>query len=185
MLVKVFCRSVIFLLDHGLVNPMACIDLKFKLTNLPMSGELWRPQRVHCNGQDSWLSLCHRNQNGENPFFQWPSWLWNKHSLDNLISRFWMERSRRRGQFFPLQRYCSVKELLIKIEWSSFGDCQNCLPLPCRPNFVHFAWRLNVMISINVILGINSCWQRPPPPSQHWMLNFFFNFPQRHSRKER
>ena len=69
MLVKVFCRSVIFLLDHGLVNPMACIYLKFKLTNLPMLGELWRPQRLHCNGQDSWLSLCHRNQNGENPFF--------------------------------------------------------------------------------------------------------------------
>ena len=69
MLVKVFCWSVIFLLDHGLVNAMACIDLKFKLANLPMSGELWRPQRLHCNGQDSWLSLCHRNQNGENPFF--------------------------------------------------------------------------------------------------------------------
>ena len=65
MLVKV----VIILLDHGLVNPMACIDLNFKLTNLPMSGELWRPQRLHCNGQNSWLSLCHRNQNGENPFF--------------------------------------------------------------------------------------------------------------------
>ena len=67
---------------------------------------------------------------------------------------------------------CSLKELLIKIEWSSFLGLFKLLPspTPCRPNFVHFAGWLNVMISINVILGINSCWQRPPPPSQHWML---------------
>ena len=141
MLVKVFCRSVIVLLDHGLVNPMACIDLNFKLTNLPMSGELWRPQWLHCNGQDSWLSLCHRNQNGGNPFFSD-----HRDCETNIVLTIlflgsgW--RDSEEGGSSSLYKgiaQFSLKELLIKNE-VRFGTVKIAsLSHPLRPNFVHFA----------------------------------------------
>ena len=142
MLVKVFCWSVIFLLDHGLVNAMACIDLKFKLANLPMSGELWRPQRLHCNGQDSWLSLCHRNQNGENPFFFSDHRDCERNTVLTILYPGSGWRDSEEGGSSSLYKgiaQCSLKELLIRIEWSSFRDCQNCFPShPLLPELCPF-----------------------------------------------
>ena len=41
---------------------------KFGLTLTNVTGELWRPQGLHCDGKDGWIPLCHRHQNGEISF---------------------------------------------------------------------------------------------------------------------
>ena len=103
-----------------------------------MSGELWRPQRLHCNGQDSWLSLCHRNQNGGNPFFSD-----HRDCETNIVLTIlflgsgW--RDSEEGGSSSLYKgiaQCSLKELLIKNE-VRFGTVK--IASLSHPNFVHFA----------------------------------------------
>ena len=91
----------------------------FRLILTNVAGELWRPQGLHRDGQDGWIPLCHRNQNGENPFFfsDHRDCEANTGLTIVFLGSGW--RDSEEGGSSTLYKgiaQCSLNELLIKIE---------------------------------------------------------------------